>query len=87
MDTSSSIFKAAAKAHAEGQPVAGHLDKLKALIEDCDFYKELEKSLGYCDSISRHIAAANAPMARALEVNQMIESERAELALQVQLGL
>ena len=87
MDTSSSIFKAAAKAHAEGQPVVGHLDKLEALLGDCDFYRELEKSLGYCDKISTHIAAADAPMTRALEVNQMSESERLELALQVGLGL
>ncbi|WP_454838213.1 hypothetical protein [Pseudomonas mohnii] len=87
MDTISSVFKDAAKAHAEGQPVAGHLDKLKALLGDCDFYKALEKSLGYCDKISAHIAAGEAPMSRALEVNQMSESDRFELCLQVDLGL
>lgn len=87
MDTISSVFKDAAKANAEGQPVGGHLKKLKGLLGDCDFYNALEKSLGYFKQISAYIAAAEAPMSRALEVNQMSESERLELCLQVDVGL
>ncbi|WP_338801731.1 hypothetical protein V9L13_05205 [Pseudomonas sp. RSB 5.4] len=87
MDTISSIYKAAANAHADSQSVTGHLDKLKSLLGNSDFYRELEKSLGYNDKISRNIAASGTPMARALEVNQMSESERLELTMQVDLGL
>ncbi|UVK96459.1 hypothetical protein [Pseudomonas sp. B21-048] len=87
MQTISSIFKAAAKASAAGLSPAEHLNKLQTFIGEGDFYRALEKSLSHSDAISEHIAAADAPMATALEVNEMTERSRNGLRLEVALGL
>jgi len=87
LQTISSIFKAAAKASMAGLSPAEHLDRLKVIIGDGDFYRALEKSLSYNPEISEHIAAADSPMARALEVNQMSEESRKAVRLEVALGL
>ena len=87
MQTISSVFKAAAKASSDGLSPAEHLITLKAIIGDGDLYRELEKSLSHNSQISEHIAAADAPIAIALDVNQMSEDSRKALRVEVGLGL